>query len=193
MKKLMLAGGCGLLLVALAIVAAGGLYLWSTYNRIVAAEQSIDGSWAQIETNLQRRADLIPNLVETVKGYASHEKEVFEKVAEARSRLAGAASPQEAIAADAGMTSALSRLLAIAENYPELKANVNFIRLQDELAGTENRLAVSRRDYNEKVRDYNTMILRFPANFAAGMFGKKARPYFEAEPGKKEVPKVSFG
>ena len=192
MKKLLLAGGCGLLAVIGVVVVAVGLFLWLTYNGIVTAEQGIDGAWAQVDNNLQRRGDLIPNLVETVKGYAAHEKEVFEKVAEARSRLAGAASPQEAAAANAGMTSALGRLLAIAENYPELKANVNFIRLQDSLEGTENRLAVSRRDYNEQVLRYNTLIVRFPQNQVAGLFGRKARDYFEADADKKTVPKVSF-
>ena len=192
MKKMFLAGGCGLLLVIGAVVLGAALFLWSTYNRIVTAEQAVDGAWAQVENNLQRRGDLIPNLVETVKGYAKHEKEVFEQVAEARSRLAGATTPQEASAANAGMTSALGRLLAIAEAYPELKANQNFLALQDELAGTENRLAVSRRDYNELVRVYNTLITRFPANFAAGLFGKKPKDYFEAEADKKTVPKVSF-
>jgi LemA protein len=192
MKKLVLAGGCGLLAVIGVVVVAVGLFLWSTYNGIVTAEQGIDGAWAQVENNFQRRGDLIPNLVETVKGYAAHEREVFEQVAEARSRLAGAASPQEAAAANAGLTSALGRLLAIAENYPALKANENFIRLQDELAGTENRLAVARRDYNEQVRGYNTLIIRFPANLVAGLFAKKARPYFEADAEKKTAPKVDF-
>jgi len=192
MKKTFLAGGCGLL-VLIAVLGAGvGLYLWSSYNRIVTAEQSVDSSWAQVENNLQRRGDLIPNLVETVKGYASHEKEIFESVAEARSRLAGATTPQEASAANAGLSSALGRLLAIAENYPDLKANQNFIRLQDELAGTENRIAVARRDYNEQVRQFNTMIVRFPANMVAGLFGKKTRDYFEVDADKKEAPKVKF-
>ena len=192
MKKMFMAGGCGLLLVIGAVLIAAALFLWSTYNRIVTAEQAVDGAWAQVENNLQRRGDLIPNLVETVKGYAAHEKEVFEQVANARSRLAGATTPQEAAAANAGMTSALGRLLAIAENYPELKANQNFIALQDELAGTENRLATARRDYNELVRAYNTIIVRFPANIAAGLFGKKARDYFEADSDKKTAPKVDF-
>lgn len=192
MKKMFLAGGCGLLVVIGVVVLAAGLFLWSTYNRIVTAEQAVDGAWAQVENNLQRRGDLIPNLVETVKGYAAHEKEVFQQVADARSRLAGATTPAEASAANAGMTSALGRLLAIAENYPELKANQNFIALQDELAGTENRLATSRRDYNELVRTFNTIIARFPANLAAGLFGKKPRTYFEVESDKKAVPKVDF-
>ena len=192
MKKLFLAGGCGLMLLIGLVVLGAGLFLWSTYNRIVTVDQGVDNAWAQVENNLQRRGDLIPNLVETVKGYASHEKEVFEKVAEARSRLAGATTPQEAAAANAGLTSALGRLLAIAENYPDLKANQNFIRLQDELAGTENRLAVARRDYNEQVRQFNTLVMRFPANVAAGLFSKRARTYFEVDADKKVVPKVNF-
>ena len=192
MKKMFLAGGCGLALL-LAVVAVGiGLYLWSAYNGIVTAEQATNSAWSQVENNLQRRGDLIPNLVETVKGYAAHEKEIFQSVAEARSRLAGATTPQEAAAANAGLSAALGRLLAIVENYPDLKANQNFIRLHDELAGTENRIAVARRDYNEQVRQYDTMIVRFPANIVAGMFGKKARDYFEADSDKKEAPKVKF-
>lgn len=192
MKK-WLAGGCGLLAIAGIVVLMIGLFLWSTYNRIVTAEQAVKSSWSQVENNLQRRGDLIPNIVETVKGYAAHEKEVFENVANARAKLAGAATPEEASAANAGMTSALGRLLAIAENYPQLKADQNFIRLQDELAGTENRVAVARRDFNNQVQGFNTLISRFPANLAAGLFGKKPWAYFEAEADKKAVPKVDFG
>ncbi len=177
-------------LVLVLLVAGGSLV--GIYNRLVAQNEEVNKAWAQVQNVLQRRADLIPNLVETVKGYASHEKQVFESVAEARSRLAGAASPREAAAANAGLTSALGRLLAIAENYPTLKANENFIRLQDELAGTENRIAVERMRYNEAVRAFNTMIKRFPAKFLAGLFGFGPREYFEAEEGAKEVPKVKF-
>jgi len=192
MKKWLM-GGCGLVvLVVVGLGLVAGIWMMSTYNRIVAADQGVQGAWSQVENNLQRRADLVPNLVETVKGYAAHEREVFEQVAAARGRLAGAVTPQEAEAANAGLTSALGRLLAIAENYPNLKADQSFIRLQDELAGTENRLATARRDYNEAVRGFNTLIVRFPANLAAGLFGFKPRPFFEAEQGKKEVPKVSF-
>jgi LemA protein len=192
MKKWMM-GGCGLLvLIGLGLALVIGIWMMSTYNRIITADQGVQGAWSQVENNLQRRADLVPNLVETVKGYAAHEREVFEQVATARGRLAGAVTPQEAEAANAGLTSALGRLLAIAENYPNLKADQSFIRLQDELAGTENRLATARRDYNETVRGFNTLILRFPANLAARVFGYQARPFFEAEQGKKEVPKVSF-
>ena len=178
----------GLLLLAL-IFGSG---LMRAYNGLVSERESVDKSWAQVENVLQRRGDLIPNLVETVKGYASHEKEVFEKVADARGRLAGATTPQEASAANAGLTSALGRLLAISENYPDLKANENFIRLQDELAGSENRIATERMRYNETVRVYNTHIKSFPANLIAGFFGFKEKDYFEAEAGAKEVPKVKF-
>jgi LemA protein len=178
----------GLLLLAL-IFGSG---LMRAYNGLVTERESVDKSWAQVENVLQRRGDLIPNLVETVKGYAAHEKEVFEKVADARGRLAGATTPQEASAANAGLTSALGRLLAISENYPELKANENFIRLQDELAGSENRIATERMRYNETVRVYNTHIKSFPANLIAGFFGFKEKDYFEAEAGAKEVPKVKF-
>jgi len=178
--------------VILLIVLIAGMTLAGTYNRLVAQNEQVNQAWAQVQNVLQRRADLIPNLVETVKGYAAHEKEVFENVAEARSRLAGATSPKEAALANAGLTSALGRLLAIAENYPTLKANENFIRLQDELAGTENRIAVERMRYNETVRTFNTSIKRFPTNFLAGLFHFGEREYFEAEAGAKEVPKVKF-
>ena len=177
-------------LLLLALIFGSGLV--RAYNGLVTERESVDKSWAQVENVLQRRGDLIPNLVETVKGYASHEKEVFEKVADARGRLAGAASPQEASAANAGLTSALGRLLAISENYPDLKANENFIRLQDELAGSENRIATERMRYNDTVRVYNTHIKSFPANLIAGFFGFKEKDYFEAEAGAKEVPKVKF-
>ncbi len=193
MKKTFLAGGCGLLAIAGIAVLLIGFFLWSTYNRIVTAEQAVKSSWSQVENNLQRRGDLIPNIVETVKGYAAHEKEVFENVASARARLAGATTPEEAAAANAGMTSALGRLLAIAENYPQLKADQSFIRLQDELAGTENRIAVARRDFNGQVQSFNTLISRFPANMAAGLFGRQQWEYFEAEADKKAVPQVDFG
>src|SRR2546425_7455904 len=138
--------------VLVLILVIAGMSLAGIYNHLVAQDQQVKAAWAQVQNVLQRRADLIPNLVETVKGYAAHEKEIFETVAEARSRLAGATSPAEAAAANAGLTSALGRLIAIAENYPNLKANENFIRLQDELAGTENRIAGGRMRDNDAVR-----------------------------------------
>jgi len=178
--------------VVVLILVIAGMSLAGIYNRLVAQDQQVKAAWAQVQNVLQRRADLIPNLVETVKGYATHEKEVFENVAEARSRLAGATSPREAAAANAGLTGALGRLLAIAENYPALKANENFIRLQDELAGTVNRIAVERMRYNEAVQAFNTSIKRFPTNFLARMLGFSEKEYFEAEPGAQEAPKVKF-
>ena len=177
-------------LVVLAIIVGG--WLMGAYNRMVTEREGVDKAWAQVENVLQRRGDLIPNLVETVKGYAAHEQEVFTAVADARSRLAGAATPQEAANANAGLTSALGRLLAIAENYPQLKANENFIRLQDELAGSENRIATERMRYNEAVRGYNTLIKRFPSNLIAGFFSFAEKDYFEATDAAKEVPKVKF-
>jgi LemA protein len=185
--------GClAVLGIVVLIALVVGLMVMGRYNSIVRQNEQINNAWAQVKVVLQRRADLIPNLVETVKGYAAHEKEVFENVAEARSKLAGAATPAEATAANAGLTSALGRLLAIAENYPQLKANENFIRLQDELAGSENRVAVERRAYNETVRAYNAYIKTFPNNVLAGMFGFKEREYFEADESAKEAPKVKF-
>jgi LemA protein len=174
------------------LVLVVGCSLVGRYNRLVTANESIDGAWAQVQTVLQRRSDLIPNLVETVKGYAAHEREVFENVAAARGRLAGAVTPAEASAANAQLTSALGRLLAIAESYPELKASENFRQLQDELAGTENRIAVERRRYNEAVRAYNVSVKRFPDNLVAGVFGFGPREYFEAEEGAEKAPEVKF-
>ena len=188
-------GLAGCLIVAgvvLLVLAVAGMFAAGLYNRLVTQDELINGAWAQVQNVLQRRADLIPNLVETVKGYAAHEKEIFESVAEARGRLAGAASPREAAAANAGLTAALGRLLAIAENYPNLKANENFIRLQDELAGTENRVATERMRYNDVVRIFNTSIKRFPAAFFARLFGFREREYFEAAPEAQQVPKVNF-
>lgn len=188
MKK----GLIGCLAVFAVIALILGFSLMGRYNTMVTQSETIDASWAQVENVLQRRADLIPNLVETVKGFAAQERGIFEEVAAARSRLLGAGSPQAAAAANAGLTSALGRLLAIAENYPNLKSNENFLRLQDELAGSENRIAVERRRYNDTVREYNTSIKRVPNNMLAGMFGFSEREYFEAEEGAKEVPKVEF-
>jgi len=162
------------------------------YNSLVKRSEGVAGAWSQVENVLQRRADLVPNLVETVKGYAAHEREVFTEVANARSRLLAAHSPAEAEAADGQLQSALGRLLAISERYPELKANENFLRLQDELAGTENRIAVERMRYNDTVRDYNTRIRRFPSNLVASATGFDRRDYFEASPGAREVPRVKF-
>lgn len=168
------------------------LYVKSTYNTLVQMDEQVKAAWAQVENQLQRRYDLIPNYVETVKGYAKHEKEVFIKVTEARSKVAGAKSISEKIRANNELSTALSRLLVVVERYPELKANQNFIRLQDELAGTENRIAVERRRFNEAVRAYNTKIRSFPTNFIALMFGFKPATFFQVPKEKQEAPKVKF-
>jgi LemA protein len=167
-------------------------YIKGTYNSLVTMDESVKGAWAQVENQLQRRYDLIPNYVETVKGYAAHEKEVFLKVTEARSKVAGAGSINEKIQANNQLSSALSRLLVVVERYPELKANNNFIRLQDELAGTENRIAVERRRFNETVKVYNIKIRTFPTNIIAGMFGFKKATFFEVPKERQEAPKVKF-
>ena len=163
-----------------------------SYNKFVGQEEAIKAQWAQVENQLQRRNDLIPNLVETVKGYAQHEQGVFKDIADARSRLLSAKSPEEKIEAANQQTSALGRLLAVVENYPQLKANEQFNRLMDELSGTENRLAVERMRYNQKVEEYNAARRQFPANVTAKMFGFKEYPYFQAPPDVKQVPKVDF-
>ena len=190
--------GCFIVGGAVALVLfLVGAYGVSRYNALVTASENIDGAWAQVENVLQRRADLIPNLVETVKGFAAQERGIFEEIAEARSRLIGAVggiagSPAAAASADAALSSALGRLLAIAEAYPDLKSNQNFIRLQDELAGTENRIAQERRTYNDTVRSFNASIERFPANIVASFFDFEEREYFEASPSSAEPPKVEF-
>jgi len=168
------------------------LYVKNTYNTLVRMDEQIKASWAQVENQLQRRYDLIPNYVETVKGYAKHEKEVFVKVTEARSKVAGAKSIPDKIRANNELSAALSRLLVVVERYPELKANQNFIRLQDELAGTENRIAVERRRFNEAVRAYNTKLRSFPTNIIASMFGFKPATFFQVPKERQKAPKVKF-
>src|SRR6266436_8972051 len=164
---------------AMAAMALATLVSGCDYNRIVALREQIDAAWAQVENQLQRRNDLIPNLVEVTKGYAAHEKEIFDHIADARSRMINAGSRDEKIAAANDLGSALSRLLVLGERYPDLKANQQFARLSDELAGTENRLATERRRYNDTVREYNTYIKKIPANFTARMFGFTEQKYFE--------------
>ena len=163
-----------------------------TYNRFVSMDEAVKSSWAQVENQLQRRYDLIPNLVETVKGYAKQEKDVLIEVTNARSKVGGAANVQDKIAANNELSGALSRLLVVIERYPELKSNQNFIRLQDELAGTENRIAVERMRYNETVKSYNVAIRSFPANLLAGMFGFQKAAFFEAPAAAKPAPQVRF-
>ena len=178
------------IIILVAVILIG--YGVSSYNNLVTANENIDAKWSQVENNLQRRADLIPNLVSTVKGYAAHEQEIFTAIAEARSKLIGAKGVDEAAEANNELSSALSRLLAISEAYPTLKADANFRALQDELAGTENRIAVARKDYNEAVQTYNSSVKRFPRSIIAGMFGFGPREYFEADESSKTVPKVEF-
>jgi LemA protein len=170
-----------------------GAKLVGIRNDLVTQQESINGAWSQVETVLQRRADLIPNLVETVKGFAKQEKGVLDDIANARAALGGARNPQEKIDANSRLDSALGRLLVVVENYPQLKSNENFMRLQDELAGTENRIAVDRRRYNETVQKYNTSIALFPNNIAAGLFGFHHNDaYFKTDPASRNAPKVAF-
>ena len=163
-----------------------------SYNKFVGQEEAIKAQWAQVQNQLQRRNDLIPNLVETVKGYAQHEEGVYKDIAEARSRLLAARSPEETIQAANQQTAALGRLLAVVENYPQLRANEQFNRLMDELSGTENRIATERMRYNERVQEYNTARRRFPANLTARMFSFKEYPFFEAPAEARQVPRVNF-
>ena len=180
-------------LVTTALVVSASLVLSGcSYNRFVSQEEAVKAQWAQVQNQLQRRNDLIPNLVETVKGYAAHEKEVFQQIAESRARLSGAQTPADAIAAANQQSAALARLLVIVENYPTLKANEQFNRLSDELAGTENRIAVERMRYNERVQEYNTSRRQFPGVVTAKIFSFKDYPLFEAPPAAQQVPKVAF-
>jgi LemA protein len=179
-------------IVIVALVVIPLFYLKGTYNSLVGMDEGVKAAWAQVENQLQRRYDLIPNIVETVKGYAAHEKELFIEVTEARSKVGGAGSVSDKIAANNSLSAALSRLLVVVERYPELKANTNFLRLQDELAGTENRIAVERRRYNETVKTYNTTIRRFPTNIIAGIFGFGRASLFEVPKERQEAPRVSF-
>lgn len=178
-------------IVLLALMLGGSLM--GSRNELVAEREAYKAQFQQVDVDLQRRSDLIPNLVETVRGFASHETEVFKAIADARAQMAGARTPSERIAANNQVEGALSRLLVVAENYPQLKSNENFIRLQDELAGTENRIAVERRRYNDAVQKYNTDIALFPKNIAASLFGfQREDAYFAAEAGSRQAPKVKF-
>jgi LemA protein len=163
-----------------------------SYNKFTTQEEAIKGAWGEVQNQLQRRNDLIPNLVETDKGYAQHEEGIYKEIADSRARLLNARTPEETIAAANAQTSALGRLLAVVENYPDLKANEQFMRLNDELAGTENRIAVARMRYNERIQEYNTTRRRFPSNITAKMFGFKEYPYFEAPASAQQAPKVDF-
>lgn len=196
--------GCAVMIVILIVVAIGLFgFVKSSYNKFVVLDENINGAWAQVENQLQRRMDLIPNLVETVKGYSNFERETLEAVIQARANAtkvqvnAGdiANNPElltNYMNAQNGLSSALSRLMVVVERYPDLKANQNFIRLQDELAGTENRIAVERRRFNETVQNYNQMTRLFPNNIVASIFGFKQRVYFEAPEEAQQAPKVNF-
>lgn len=183
----------GALLASVVLVLLFGGWFLITYNGLISAEESVDAQWYQVENQYQRRADLIPNLVETVKGYARQEERVLTEVTKYRSQWAAAKTQEDKIEAAKGMDSALSRLLVVAENYPQLKSNENFLALQAQLEGTENRIAVERMRYNEKVRDYNKNIKRMPASVVANTYGFDEKPYFEAERGAEEAPEVKFG
>src|SRR5215475_14447613 len=178
------------ILVLILIVA--GSYI-SIRNTLVQKNEAVKSAWSQVDVVLQRRADLIPNLVETVKGITKQEQAVFGEIAEARSRLLSSSTPEQKIAANGDLDRGLGRLLALAENYPQLRSSENFLRLQDELAGTENRIAVERKRYNDTLQDYNTYVQQFPASFFAGGMGfKPNNAYFSASEGSREAPKVNF-
>lgn len=188
MKKIV--GPVGIIVIILVVLA---LLFIPKYNSLVTAEESVDSKWAQVENQLQRRYDLIPNLVESVKGYANHENEVIASITEARAQMGSAQSPKEQAVANDALNGALSRLLVVVENYPNLKADANFRQLMDELAGTENRLAVAREDYNNEVQIFNKTVKRFPGNFIAGMFGFEQKEYFKAAAGAEKAPSIDFG
>ena len=180
--------GVAFLLVIAAIAASG-----CSYNQFVAQEEGIKTQWAQVENQLQRRNDLIPNLVETTKGIAQQERDVFGQIAESRAKLSGAQTPQQTIQAANEQSAALARLLVIVENYPQLRSSETFNRLMDELAGTENRIAVERMRYNERVQEYNTLRRQFPSNITASLFSFGEYPVFNAPPEAERVPRVDFG
>ena len=184
-----------------AIVAVIVLFMWTTYNGLATAQQDVAAKWSNVETQYQRRADLIPNLVNTVKGYASHEQKTLEDVVKARAAATSVSvdadnmTPEQFrsyVSAQNGVTSALGRLIAISENYPDLKANQNFLELQAQLEGTENRIAVARKDFNAAAQQYNVSVRRFPANLVARMFGFGQKPYFESAEGAAAAPQVTF-
>ena len=180
----------GIIVVAILVVIV--MLFGGTYNSLVNKQEEVDNKLADISVQLERRADLIPNLVNTVKGYVSHEDKVIDKVTKARENLLNAKSVEDKANANEELTNAINALAVIVENYPDLKANTNFISLQDELAGTENRIAVARRDYNDAVKDYNKTIKSFPKNILASMFGFDEKEYFEAKESSKDVPEVDF-
>lgn len=184
--------GTVILICVIAVIAVAVMGCVSSYNSLVSAREEIDGMLANIDAQLQRRNDLIPNIVSTVKGYTSHESEVLEHVADARAKLAGASTTEEKSQADSELSGALSRLLVVVENYPELKADAQFTALTDELAGTENRIAVARKDYNDAAKHYNASIKKFPKVIFASLFGFEKAEYFQAEEGAAQAPQVDF-
>ena len=179
--------------ILIAVVVLLVLWFVLTFNGITRLENRIDNAWSQIDVQLKRRVDLIPNLVETVKGYAKHERETFEKVTAARTAMMGATTPQAAMQANDMLSGALKSLFAVAEAYPQLKANQNFLQLQDELTHTENKVAFARQHFNDSVLAFNNKVETMPSNLVAGMMGKKERPMLQVPPEAREVPKVSFG
>ena len=192
MKVALIVLGALLAFFIFIVLVAGGMYV-GRRNAMVTKNEAIKAAWAQVDNVLERRADLIPNLVETVKGFAAHEESVLGEIAAARAAMMGAKTPAERIAANGQLDSALGRLMVVVENYPQLKSNENFLRLQDELAGTENRIAVERRRYNEAIQDYNTYIGLFPNSLFAGWAGvKRNEDYFKASEAARQVPKVEF-
>ncbi len=190
MKKSGKAGKAVLIIIAVIVVLA--LAALRSYNGLVALDENVNQSYADLQTAVQRRADLIPNLVSTVKGYAAHEEDTLTKITEARARVNEAQTPQELSEANAQLSQAIGDINVVVEAYPELKANQNFIQLQDELAGTENRIAVARKDYNDVVKTFNSKVRRFPTSIFANMLGFSTRDYFEADPGSEKAPAVDF-
>jgi LemA protein len=179
--------------VVVVVLVFGGIAAGCSYNKFTSQEEALKAQWGQVENQLQRRNDLIPNLVETTKGFAQQEKDVFQSVADARAKMAGASTPTETIAAANAESSALSRLILLVENYPQLKSDQTFLTLMTQLEGTENRIAAERLRYNDRVREYNQTRRAFPANITAAVFGFKEYPYFDAPASAEAVPKVDFG
>ena len=189
------------IIIVCAVIGIIGIFFWARYNKLVTAEQNVESSWSEVQNQYQRRLQLIPNLVETVKGYAAHEQEVLTAVTEARAKATAVQVDPTKVTADqlaqyqaaqGELEQALGRLMAIAESYPDLKANQNFAKLQDELAGTENRIANARKLFIDFTKEYNSMRRRFPTNIVAGMFGFAERPYFQADAGAEQAPNVEF-
>ena len=181
-----------IIVAVVAVIAVIALMVISGYNSLVSKEESVDTAYSNVSVMLERRADLIPNLVNTVKGYMEHETEVIENITTARQNLLGAKNIDEQMEANDQLTASLDALMVVVENYPDLKASENFIQLSDELAGTENRISTARKDYNDEVKSYNTAIKKFPTNILASMFGFEQKEYFEAKESATEVPEVEF-